>query len=172
MHQEAAMWTRALVLSALLIFPFSCSAQQNQSNQSADEKPSSSPAGAKIPSEALKVANPVKATAASIAIGKKKYGYDCAMCHGTEGDGKGDLAIDMKLKMLDYRDPATLKSVTDGEMFYVIKNGNGSEMPSEADRLKDEDIWNLVNYIRSIPKNSKAPAPEKPKSDATSTAKS
>jgi mono/diheme cytochrome c family protein len=166
------MWTRVLVFSILLIFPFSCSAQQNQSSQSADEKPSSSPAGAKIPSEALKVANPVKPTVASIAIGKKKYGYDCAMCHGTDGDGKGDLAIDMKLKMPDYRDPATLKSVTDGEMFYVIKNGNGGEMPSEVDRLKDEDIWNLVNYIRSIPKNSKAPAPEKPKSDATASAKS
>jgi mono/diheme cytochrome c family protein len=166
------MWTRVFVLSALLIFPFSCIAQQNQSNQSADEKPAPPSSGAKIPPEALKVVNPVKPIAASIAIGKKKYGYDCAMCHGTDGDGKGDLAIDMKLKMPDYRDPATLKSVTDGEMFYVIKNGNGGEMPSEVDRLKDEDIWNLVNYIRSIPKNSKAPAPEKPKSDATSTAKS
>ena len=87
------------------------------------------------------------------------------MCHGVDGDGKGDLAVDMKLKMIDYRDPATLKSVTDGEMFYVIKNGNG-QMPSEADRLKDEDIWNLVNYIRSIPKNSKPAEAEKAKSDA------
>ena len=159
------MWTRVLVFSTLLISPFLSCAQQNQSNQSAGEKPSSSSAAAKIPPEALKVVNPIKPTAASIAIGKKKYGYDCAMCHGTDGDGKGDLAIDMKLKMLDYRDPASLKSVTDGEMFYVIKNGNG-EMPSEADRLKDEDIWNLVNYIRSIPKNSKAPAAEKSKAGA------
>jgi mono/diheme cytochrome c family protein len=164
------MWTRVLGFSTLLIFAFCCSAQQNQGNQSSDEKPTSpSAAGAKIPPEALKVVNPVKPTAASIAIGKKKYGYDCAMCHGTDGDGKGDLAIDMKLKMLDYRDPAALKSVTDGEIFYVIKNGNSNEMPSEADRLKDEDIWNLVNYIRSIPKNSKPPAAEKPKSDVAST---
>jgi len=160
------MWTRVLVFSALLIFPFFCSAQQNQSNQSADEKPAAPSTGAKIPAEALKVPNPVKPTAASIAVGKKKYGYDCAMCHGTDGDGKGDLAVDMKLKMLDYRDAAALKSVTDGEMFYVIKNGNGGEMPSEADRLKDEDIWNLVNYIRSIPKNSKPSAAEKPKAGA------
>ena len=158
------MWTRVLVFSALLTVPFFCTAQQNQSNQSADEKPSPS-AGAKIPPEALKVANPIKPSAASIAVGKKRYGYDCAMCHGTDGDGKGDLAADMKLKMLDYRDPATLKSVTDGEMFYVIKNGNG-EMPSEADRLKDDDIWNLVNYIRSIPKNSKSPSAEKAKASA------
>lgn len=148
------MWTHMFVLSALLALAFSCHAQQGQSSQSAEEKPSPS-TGAKIPPEALKVVNPVKPTAPSIAAGKKKYGYDCAMCHGIDGDGKGDLAVDMKLKMIDYRDPVTLKSVTDGEMFYVIKNGNG-QMPSEADRLKDDDIWNMVNYIRSIPKNSKA----------------
>jgi mono/diheme cytochrome c family protein len=160
------MRTRVLVLSAFMIAAFSCHAQQSQSSQPAEGKASPPSAGAKIPLEALKVVNPVKPTAASIAAGKKKYGYDCAMCHGADGDGKGDLAIDMKLKMPDYRDPATLKSVTDGEMFYVIKNGNGGAMPSEADRLKDEDVWNLVNYIRSIPKNSKPAAAEKAKSDA------
>ena len=155
------MWKPAILLSALLVFMLPAQSQQAQSSQ---EKPAAPAAGAKIPLEALKVPNPVKPGPASIAAGKKKYGYDCAMCHGADGDGKGDLAIDMKLKMADYRDPASLKLVTDGEMFYVIKNGNG-EMPSEADRLKDEDIWNLVNYIRSIPKNSPATAAEKPKSD-------
>ncbi|MGH9746836.1 MAG: c-type cytochrome [Candidatus Acidiferrales bacterium] len=152
------MWKSVVVLSALLFLGFSSRSQQVQSSQG---KPA---AAAKVPPEALKVPNPVKPGPASIATGKKKYGYDCAMCHGTDGDGKGDLAIDMKLKMADYRDPASLKAVTDGEMFYVIKNGN-AEMPSEVDRLKDEDIWNLVNYIRSIAKNSPAAA-EKPKSDA------
>jgi len=159
------MWTRSLVLSALLVLAFSCHVQQAQSSKSAEEKPPASSTAATIPPEALKVVNPVKPTASSIAAGKKKFGYDCAMCHGADGDGKGDLAVDMKLKMIDYRDAATLKSVTDGEMFYVIKNGNG-QMPSEADRLKDEDIWNLVNYIRSIPKNSKPPVAEKAKADA------
>jgi mono/diheme cytochrome c family protein len=153
---EAAMWKTALILLAIFLVGIASPAQQSQSAQNPAEKPSPS-SSAKIPPEALKAGNPVKATPASIATGKKKYGYDCAMCHGTDGDGKGDLAIDMKLKMSDYRDPATLKSVTDGEMFYVIKNGNG-EMPSEADRLKDDDIWNLVNYIRSIPKSSSAAA--------------
>jgi mono/diheme cytochrome c family protein len=156
------MSRHAVVLLTLLFFTFSAYAQQAQSPR---EKPATPAASAKIPPEALKVVNPVKPTAASIAAAKKKYGYDCAMCHGTDGDGKGDLALDMKLKMIDYRDAANLKGVTDGEMFYIIKNGNGS-MPSEADRLKDEDIWNLVNYIRSIPKNSPATtAAEKPKSD-------
>ena len=45
------------------------------------------------------------------------------MCHGKDGDGNGDLATDMKLKLLDYRDPASLKDLTDGDLFYIIKNG-------------------------------------------------
>jgi mono/diheme cytochrome c family protein len=160
------MSRHAVVFSALLLFAFSTSAQQTQP---ASEKASAPAAPTKIPPEALKVANPVKPTPASIAVGKKKYGYDCAMCHGGDGDGKGDLAVDMKLKMNDYRDAATLKTVTDGEMFYVIKNGNG-DMPSEADRLSDEDVWNLVNYMRTLAKSSPssgaAPSPAKSKTDA------
>jgi mono/diheme cytochrome c family protein len=107
----------------------------------------------KMPPEAAKVPNPVKPTAASLAAGKKQYGYDCAMCHGKDGDGKGDLAADMKLNLLDYTDPAALKGMTDGELFYIIKNGKG-DMPSEGDRAKPEEVWNLVNYVRSLSKNS------------------
>jgi mono/diheme cytochrome c family protein len=84
------------------------------------------------------------------------------MCHGKDGDGKGDLAADMKVKLLDYTDPAALKDKTDGELFYIIKNGKG-EMTGEGDRLKPDEMWNLVNYVRSFSKNSaakpKAPTP-------------
>src|SRR4029077_4843884 len=129
-----------------------------------EKKPGKKPPAAKsaIPADAAKVANPVKPTAASTAQAKKTYGYDCAMCHGSNGDGKGDLAVDMKLKLTDYRDPAALKDKTDGELFYIIKNGMG-DMPSEGDRAKPDEIWNLVIYIRSFAK--KEPA-AKPKSDA------
>ena len=79
------------------------------------------------------------------------YEIDCEMCHGKNGDGKGDLAADMKAKLADYHDPAALKDRTDGELFYIIKNGKG-EMPSEGDRAKPDAMWNLVNYIRSLAK--------------------
>lgn len=102
-----------------------------------------------IPADAVHQVNPVKATPESIAQGKKYYGYDCAMCHGANGDGKGDVAVDEKLKLKDWRDPAALQNTTDGEMFYIIKNGKG-QMPPEGDRLKAPELWNLVNYIRSL----------------------
>jgi mono/diheme cytochrome c family protein len=102
-----------------------------------------------IPADAMHQSNPVKATPESIAQGKKYYGYDCAMCHGENGDGKGDVAVDEKLKLKDYRDPASLQNMTDAELFSVIKNGKG-QMPPEGGRVKDAELWNLVNYIRSL----------------------
>jgi mono/diheme cytochrome c family protein len=104
----------------------------------------------------------VKPTPASLAQGKKTYGFDCALCHGKDGDGKGDLAGDMKVKLFDYHDPAALKDYTDGDLFYIIKNGKG-EMTGEGDRLKTDEIWNMVNYIRSLSKKGgAAPAPKAP----------
>jgi len=102
-----------------------------------------------IPADAIHQVNPVKPTPESIAEGKKYYGYDCAMCHGENGDGKGDVAKDEKLKLKDYHDPAALQGMTDGELFYIIKNGKG-QMPPEGDRVKPTELWNLVNYIRSL----------------------
>jgi mono/diheme cytochrome c family protein len=72
------------------------------------------------------------------------------MCHGANGDGKGDMASDMK-NVTDFTNPESLKNRTDGELFYVIRHGK-NEMPPEGDRAKDDDIWNLVNYIRSLAK--------------------
>jgi mono/diheme cytochrome c family protein len=104
----------------------------------------------KIPPEAAAKVNPVRPTAESLAKGKKMYAIDCAMCHGEKGDGKGDMASDIK-NVTDFTNPDALKNRTDGELFYVTRNGKG-EMPPEGDRAKDDDIWNMVNYIRSFAK--------------------
>ena len=130
-------------LSTLLLAVVSVSAQES--------KPAAVAAEYKIPADAAKMVNPVKPSAASIGQGKKMYEIDCEVCHGKDGDGKGDLAADMKVKLADYHDPAALKDRTDGELFYIIKNGKG-ETPSEGDRAKPDAIWNLVNYIRSLAK--------------------
>jgi len=143
------------VFTALLLFSFFLPAQETQ----APAKPA--PANpTPVPVEASRQANPVKTSPESIAAGKKWYGYDCAMCHGKDGDGKGSVASDMKLPMSDFTDPASLKDRTDGDLFYIIKTGRG-QMPPEGDRLKPNELWNLVNYIRSLAKKKPA-AEEKP----------
>ena len=127
------------VLLALL--PFAPSPQQ----------PTTPPAEAAIPAEAAHMVNPVKPTPESQAHAKKVYGYDCALCHGENGNGKGDVVADLKLKLKDYTDPAALKDISDGELFYVIKNGKG-QMPPEGDRAKPDEIWNMVILVRSFSK--------------------
>jgi mono/diheme cytochrome c family protein len=120
-------------------------------------RPASKTAYQPVPVADARQPNPVKPTPESIESGKKIYGYECASCHGALGDGKTEVAKDMKLP--DLSDPAYQKDRTDGEMFYVIKTGRG-DMPHEGDRVKPEQIWDMVNYIRSLAK--KKPAEEKP----------
>ncbi len=115
------------------------------------QQPSATPAQSSIPVEAARMVNPVKPTPESQTRAKKVYGYDCAMCHGENGNGKGDLVADMKLTVKDYTDPAALKDLSDGELFYIIKNGKG-KMPGEGDRSKPEDMWNMVIFVRSLAK--------------------
>jgi mono/diheme cytochrome c family protein len=115
------------------------------------QQPAVPPAPSTIPAEAAHLVNPVKATAESQTRAKKMYGYDCAMCHGPNGNGKGDLAGEMKPPLKDYTDPAALKDISDGELFYVIKNGKG-QMPPEGDRAKPDDLWNMVILVRSFAK--------------------
>jgi mono/diheme cytochrome c family protein len=116
-------------------------------------KPSDDKAAAdsKTSAEAAKPVNPVKPTPNSLAIGKKAYTSDCAMCHGKEGAGGGELAVTMNLKLRDYRDPESLKDMTDGEIYSIIANGKG-QMTGEAGRMKPGQMWDVVNYIRSLSK--------------------
>jgi mono/diheme cytochrome c family protein len=150
----------AIVAALLLAGVAASSAQQEKPKDS-----QASPAEFKIPPEEAKRTNPTKATPQSLAEARRFYGFECAMCHGKDGDGKGDLVEQMKLQMRDLRDPATTEKLTDGEIFYIVTKGKG-QMPSE-DRLSDAQKWQLVNLVRSFAKKEGAPKPkEEPKPDS------
>src|SRR5260370_13222160 len=117
-----------LLHCVLLLLPVNASPQEPQ--KPAEEK---SATESKSPSDTAKQVNPVKPTPSSIASGKKSYTYDCAMCHGKEGGGDGDLATDMHLKLRDYRDPAALKERTDGETYSILAHRKG-KMTGGGDR--------------------------------------
>jgi mono/diheme cytochrome c family protein len=132
-----------VLVSALLTLQIAVCNLQGQTS------PKTQPVQSKIPPEAANQSNPVKPSPESLARGKKIYSYDCAVCHGKDGDGKGDMT-DMK-GIPDFTDAAVQQGRTDGEWFYVIQKGKG-EMPPEGDRAKSEDLWNMVNYCRSFAK--------------------
>jgi len=108
--------------------------------------------------------NPVAPTPEGVAEARKLYGYHCAMCHGKEGDGKGDLAVEMKLELHDWRDASSIEKMTDGEMFWIISNGKGKMLGGEGDRTPEKMRWNLVNLVRSFGKKGAA---DKPKSESS-----
>ena len=103
--------------------------------------------------------NPVKPTPENLAEAKKFFGYDCAMCHGAAGDGKGDLASSMGLKMNDWRDATTISAMPDGAIFDLITKGKG-KMTGEGDRVSSEMAWKLVNYVRSFTKTQTSAIPK------------
>ena len=88
----------------------------------------------------------------SQALGKKIYFRDCAMCHGNDGSGRTDMARDMNLILPDWTKQATLANTPDFYLLSVIRHGKG-QMPSEnAGRATDEDVKNMIAYIRSFSK--------------------
>jgi mono/diheme cytochrome c family protein len=104
--------------------------------------------------DAARIKNPVAATQESIADGKRLYQRHCASCHGSNGEGGP--GNDLIPAAPDLTDKEWKHGSTDGEIFGVIKNGVPPDlnMVPFADQLKDAEIWNVVNYIRSIGKKN------------------
>jgi len=148
-----------LAVAALPLFLFPIAAQQ----QSPNPAPQKDSAYAAIPVTAANATNPVKPTPESLARAKKWWALDCEMCHGTNGDGKGDTAKDMKLTLPDFGDPATFKDRSDGALYWIIKNGH-NDMPAEGPRITTEQGWDLVNYVRSLAKKGAPESKPEPES--------
>ena len=100
------------------------------------------------PSAAKK--NPIAPTQDSIAAGQKIYSKTCAMCHGKGGDADGPAVIELNIHPAKLSDPK-LANESDGSLFWKITTGK-KPMPTYGKRLSETDRWNLVNYIRTLPK--------------------
>jgi mono/diheme cytochrome c family protein len=98
------------------------------------------------------IRNPIAASAESISTWKQIYTRSCAPCHGTSG--QGGPGNDLIPAAPDLTDAMWDHGSTDGEIFLNIKDGIGPDfnMTPFKDRLKDEEIWNVVNYVRSLAK--------------------
>ena len=81
---------------------------------------------------------------------KKAKPMACKMCHGDKGDGAGKLGKALKPSPRNFTCAATMKKISAGQMFHVIKNGSaGTGMVAHKKTLKDADIWNVIKYIRT-----------------------
>ncbi len=112
----------------------------------AQEKPKPWP----VPAEYKNMKNPVEKNDASIKTGQTLYIKHCASCHGKTGLGDGVKARALKTFSGDFSGPE-YQNQTDGEHFYKTKFGRG-EMPKYEGKLSDEDMWHIVNYMRTFKK--------------------
>jgi mono/diheme cytochrome c family protein len=96
--------------------------------------------------------NPVPATAASVKAGQQVYNANCRQCHGLKGKGDGTIAP-TNPKPADFTDAKWDFGPTDGDMFTVIWNGAPkpkTEMKPMKDTLTEKDVWNVINFIRTL----------------------
>ncbi len=101
--------------------------------------------------QAAKLKNPVPPDAASIAAGKKLYVEHCAECHGDSGKGDGEMADTYNPKPANLTDAEWKHGSTDGEIFTVIRDGvKGTEMKPFGKKMTTHQLWDVVNFIRSI----------------------
>ncbi|MCL4367677.1 MAG: c-type cytochrome [Actinobacteria bacterium] len=100
------------------------------------------------PVEADTLQNPIPSTPESVARGRQLFIQSCAPCHGTSGKGDGPAVKGLSDRPVDLTQ-AYMRDVTDGEMFWVIGNG-WYGMPAFKNNLSEEEIWHLINYVRTI----------------------
>jgi cbb3-type cytochrome c oxidase subunit III len=105
--------------------------------------------------EAQRLKNPVPGNDESIEAGKKLYQRYCASCHGPNGKGDGGMALSGGTPS-DLTDDVWDYGSTDGEIFVVIRDGVSADMLAYKEKLNEKQIWQVVNYLRSIgPKQEK-----------------
>jgi len=107
------------------------------------------PAEPQEQSEAQALVNPIEATQESRAAGRQLYVFMCRECHGNSGRGDGDMSHAGGVPS-DFTDDVWKHGETDGEIFTVIKEGVTADMQGYANRMNDEQIWHVVNYLRSL----------------------
>ena len=105
-----------------------------------------------------KLKNPVPANAASIEAGSKTYQKMCAFCHGKDAAGNGPMAPKGMTPPPSLIDAKWDRGSTDGEIFLVLRDGAGPkfEMKGYQGKLPDQELWHVVNYLRSLASKSKS----------------
>src|SRR5262245_60505058 len=139
----AHLWTTAVAIAATASLSVAVLVAQDH------------PQGPHSHPEAQELRNPIAVTTASLAAGAATYGKMCAVCHGATGAGDGRLAAATAaygVRPSDLTDDVWQHGSTDGEIFAAIRDGIGPEYSMNAwkGRLSDEEIWHVVNFIKSL----------------------
>jgi mono/diheme cytochrome c family protein len=105
-----------------------------------------------MPSGAKARVNPYSKDQTAWIAGGRYYQDHCAICHGENGSGRGEIGQNLYPKAPDMREPET-QGLTDGELYFVIMNGvRYTGMPAWEGEQTPADTWRLVSFLRKLPR--------------------
>ncbi len=147
MRKKMTRYVASLVGVALIASTMPAALGNGSKGQHADEPHGDHGGHWMAPAEAAARTNPVAATPESIEQGKQVFANNCVTCHGANGEGDGPLAQGLSPK------PTNLAAMagqhTDGDFAWKVAHGRGA-MPAWKEMLSEQDIWHVVNYIKSL----------------------
>ena len=106
------------------------------------------------PEAVRRMPNPVPTRPEVLARARAHFADHCASCHGNDGSGRTPMGRRLYPRAPDMRSGETQR-LTDGEVFSIIRNGiRLTGMPAWGDGTPTEDVgtWELVHFIRHLPK--------------------
>lgn len=97
--------------------------------------------------------NPIRASEENIDEGKQSFTSYCMVCHGLDGQNTGvPFASTISPQVPSLASPE-VQAYTDGQLKWIIKNGiYPSGMPPSSGDFSEKEMWQMVLYIRHLPK--------------------
>ena len=107
------------------------------------------------PDEFLKLKNPLKLDSKNLFAGESLFHTDaqptaCKICHGSTGNGMGMMAPGLNPPPRNFSCSETMKDISDGQMFWVVKNGSPGTGMTAYKSLTDEQVWQIILYLRTL----------------------
>ena len=93
--------------------------------------------------------SPIRYGALSVARGLPLYAENCVLCHGPYGYGDGTAAASLPIRPADLTGEHLFHH-GEGTLFWWVSHGiAGTPMPSFADRLSENQRWDVLNFLRA-----------------------
>jgi len=107
------------------------------------------------PGDFRNMTNPLAVNADNIKAGETLFQQTalplaCMNCHGSKGDGNGPMGAALYPHPRNFTCGETMKDISDGQMFWIIKNGSKGTGMMAFPGMPDNQIWQVIQYIRTL----------------------
>lgn len=97
--------------------------------------------------------NPLPTTPGNLQVGQRLFRENCAACHGAKGLGDGAAGKNLLPRPANIAAMSKMPMASDAYLFWTISEGGaqfGSEMPAFGQRLREDEIWAIITYVRTL----------------------